>query len=148
MPVLVCPDCGAKNRVDERAERLQPVCGRCGARLSAAPAAPAAPVDITDATIDRLLNDAGDRPVLVDCWAAWCGPCRLIAPTIDQLAREANGQYLVAKLDVDANPRTANRYSIGSIPTLLIFRKGELAERLVGLRPKEQIAARLAAHGG
>jgi thioredoxin 1 len=82
-------------------------------------------------------------PVLLDCWAEWCGPCRMIAPVLDELAAEANGRYLIAKLDVDDNPRTAAQFDIRSIPTMLIFRDGALVDRIVGAQPKEAIAARL-----
>src|SRR5690242_6553480 len=110
MAVITCPNCGAKNRVDEqRAANLRAVCGRCGKPLVVPGAdGPASngsgkPVELTDATLERALSAAGDKPVLVDCWAAWCGPCRMIAPTIDQLAAESNGRWVIAKLDVDAN---------------------------------------------
>ena len=83
------------------------------------------------------------RPVLVDAWAPWCGPCRMIAPVIDQLASESQGRYKITKLNVDENPMTASRYQIASIPTLLIFRDGQLIDRLIGLQSKPAIAERL-----
>ena len=150
MSVVTCPNCGAKNRVDEtRAGRLQPVCGKCGEKLpvgSAAPASAAHPVTVTDATLPEELARAGGRPVLVDCWAPWCGPCRMIAPVMDQLAAESGGRYVVAKLNVDENPATANRFRIDGVPALLIFKDGNLVDKIVGLQPKHAIAARLAAH--
>ena len=85
--------------------------------------------------------------MLVDCWAAWCGPCRMLAPTVDALAAESGGRYVVAKLDTDANPGTASRYWIDALPTLLIFRNGKVVDRLVGLQPKPAIAAKLAVAG-
>ena len=145
MTIVTCPRCGAKNRVDEAKPDRTPVCGRCRTPLQSAPAAP---VEITDATFESALRDAGERPVLVDAWAAWCGPCRMIAPTIEQLAAESAGRWVVGKLDVDRNPATAQRYGISSIPTLLIFKRGELVEQLVGLQPKHAIAARLESHAG
>ncbi len=81
--------------------------------------------------------------VLVDFWAEWCGPCRRLAPTVDQLASDFDGRATVGKLDVDANPNVAARFQIRGIPTLLIFKNGELADTVVGLASKEDLAARL-----
>jgi thioredoxin len=103
------------------------------------------PIDVTDATFERDVLAASDgRPVLVDCWAPWCGPCRMVAPTIDQLAAESGGRYVVAKLNTDENPRTAGSLGINSIPALLIFRNRQLVDRMVGVQPKGAIAERLA----
>ena len=144
MAVVTCPTCGAKNRVDEgRAHSSRPVCGRCGTKLEAPSGGGGKPVAVTDATFADVVGDS--RPVLVDCWAPWCGPCRMIAPTLDQLAAESGGRYLVAKLNVDENPRTARHFMIESIPTLLLFKGGNLVERIVGLQPKQAIAQRLQA---
>jgi thioredoxin len=150
--IVTCPKCGAKNRVDERAaETRQPVCGRCGTKLpsSTGPATStdfSHPIEVTDATFDQVLAEAGNHPLLVDCWAAWCGPCRMLAPTIDALARESNGRWMLAKLDTDQNPQTSTRFNISSIPTLLIFKNGKLVDQLVGLQPKQAIEARLGRH--
>ena len=141
MPVVVCPSCGAKNRIDPaQAQSRQPVCGRCGAAL---PSTPTEPVNLTDAAFDSVVLSS-KTPVLVDCWAAWCGPCRMIAPVIDELAAESNGRYVVAKLNVDDNPAVAQRYQITSIPTMLLFSNGKMVDRIVGLQPKQALAARLA----
>jgi thioredoxin len=151
MATLVCPRCGAKNRVDETAaRRRQPVCGRCGAALrnpspSTADFDDGKPFVVTDSTFARAVLGAGSQPVLVDFWAAWCGPCRTLAPVLDQLAAEARGRYRVAKLNVDENKRTAAQFQIQGIPTLLIFKDGQLVDRLVGAHPKREIAARLEA---
>lgn len=153
MSVVVCGNCGAKNRVDERAAAAgrQPVCGACGRSLAGAGAGAAGgggkPLTVTDATFGRdVLEASRARPVLIDCWAAWCGPCRMIAPVMDELAAEAAGRYAVAKLNVDENRQTAAQFGIRSIPTLFIFKDGQLVERLTGAQPKSVIAARLAAH--
>jgi thioredoxin len=149
MPILTCPKCGAKNRVDDRAVRMQAVCGRCGTKLStAAPAANADdghPVTLTDATFDKTVLRTAGKPVLVDAWAPWCGPCRMVAPILDQLAAESAGRYVVAKLNIDENPRAAAKYDISSIPTLLLFKNGQLADKLIGVQPKPVIASRLEA---
>src|SRR5688572_8873842 len=153
MPITICPRCGTRNRVDERAGVLQPVCGKCGAKLDvtesvggpAAAAANGKPIEVSDDTLPKVLKEAGDRPVLVDSWAPWCPPCRAIASAIDQLARDSAGRYLVAKLNVDENQRTAAQFNIRSIPTLLIFKNGRLVDQIIGAQPKQAIAARLAA---
>ncbi|HEY0406372.1 MAG TPA: thioredoxin [Pyrinomonadaceae bacterium] len=149
MLIVACAKCGARNRVDEKAAvALRPVCGKCGAPLSVAASGAHAksgqPFTVTDATFEREVLSAGSVPVLMDCWAPWCGPCRMIAPLLDQLANESGGQYLIAKLNVDENQRTAAQFRVQSIPTLLIFKNGALVERFVGVQPKEILAARLA----
>jgi thioredoxin len=148
MAIIQCAKCGAKNRVDEKAAASQqPVCGKCGAALSVESGAgevdTSKPITVTDATFERDVLRAGNRPVLVDAWAPWCGPCRMIAPVLDKLAAESNGRYLIAKLNVDENPQTSARFGIQSIPTLLIFKNGALADRMIGVQSKEAIAARL-----
>src|SRR5215212_12120548 len=117
MAIVTCPKCGANNRVDEtRTAELQPVCGKCGTKLpvpgQAAAGSPAHPVTVTDDSFARDVLGAGAKPVLVDAWAPWCGPCRMIAPTLDQLAAESNGRYLIAKLNVDENQAIAAQYGI------------------------------------
>lgn len=144
MTILQCPSCGAKNRVDEqRARTTAPVCGKCGSKLILG-TDQGEPLEVSDDTMGDLLRSAGDRPVVVDCWAAWCGPCRMIAPTIDALARESSGRWVVAKLDVDRNPQTASQFRIDSIPALLVFKNGRLVDKMVGLQPKQAIESRLA----
>jgi thioredoxin len=97
---------------------------------------------VTDATFTADV-ERSPLPVLVDAWAAWCGPCRMLAPTIDELATELAGRVRVAKLDVDANPATASRFDIRSIPTLLVLVGGREVGRIVGVQPKPAIRARL-----
>ena len=165
MTIEVCARCGAKNRVNAgaaAAEGRQAVCGRCGAKLGGASgssggvrdasaervrAEASKPLTVTDASFERdVLRAAEGIPVLVDFWAAWCGPCRVVAPALDQLAAESGGRYLIAKLNVDENPQTAARFQIQSIPTMLIFKNGQLVDRAIGAQPKQALAARLAGH--
>jgi thioredoxin 1 len=103
------------------------------------------PVILTDATFDQVVNGSA-TPVLVDFWAPWCGPCRAVAPAVEQLAREFAGRAVVAKLNVDENPATAQRFGISGIPALLIFRRGQVAERLVGAQPASVLRQALARH--
>lgn len=135
-----CTNCGANNRVrPEAALQKQPVCGKCGATL---PAPSREPAIVTDANYASLV-EASPLPVLLDLWAAWCGPCRMIAPTIEGLARELAGKVLVGKLDVDANQRTAARFGVQGIPTLLILKKGREVDRIVGVQSRDAILQRL-----
>ena len=144
MQVAICNNCGSKNRADEtRLAAGEARCGKCGTRLET-PVFETKPVMITDETFQGEVIEAHGIPVLVDAWAPWCGPCRAIAPVLDQLAAESQGRYRIAKLNVDENPRTASQYQISSIPTMLIFKNGKLIDRLIGAQPKQTIATRLA----
>ena len=151
--IVSCQNCGVRNRVnDEAAGDRRPVCGRCGVPLSTDASSThtneTKPFAVTDQTFESEVLGAGGVPVLVDFWAAWCGPCRTIAPVLDELAAESGGRYRVAKLDVDANPVTASRFQVQSVPTLIIFKDGRAADRIVGLQPKQALAARLNAVAG
>lgn len=146
--LIPCSQCGAKNRVDPKAAQLQqPVCGKCGTLLDLSKAIPedsGKPIVVTDSSFSRDVVTASNRtPVLLDCWAPWCGPCRILAPVLDQLAAEAKGRYRIAKLNTDENPVTASHYQIRSIPSMLIFKNGQLVDQLVGVQPKQTIADKL-----
>lgn len=144
--VVVCSNCKAKNRVDEdRLATSEAKCGRCGQKLEGAASAAddSTPLVITDQTFESEVLAARGKPVLVDCWAPWCGPCRIIGPVMDQLAAESQGQYRIAKLNVDENPQVSSRFQIASIPTMLFFKDGRLVDRLIGVQPKQTIADRL-----
>ncbi len=100
------------------------------------------PVAISDRTFDTEVLQS-TTPVLVDFWATWCGPCKMIAPVLEEIAGEKDGQLKIAKLDVDQNPDTAQKFGVMSIPTLLLFKNGEEVSRIVGYRSKNQLVQQL-----
>ncbi len=97
---------------------------------------------VTDSDFDKEVINS-DLPVLVDCWAEWCGPCRMVGPIVDRLADEYAGKFKISKLDVDSNRETAVKYNIQSIPTMLIFVKGQVVDGLIGAHPEANIRAKL-----
>lgn len=99
-------------------------------------------VEVTDNTFEHEVLQS-TQPVLVDFWAVWCGPCRAVAPIVEEIASEYEGRLKVMKLDVDDNPRTASAYGVQSIPTLLVFKDGKPAERIIGAVPKKVITDKL-----
>lgn len=99
------------------------------------------PITLTDANFAEIINGPG--PVLVDFWAPWCGPCRMVAPTVEQLARDFQGRAVVGKLNVDENPRTAQQYQIMGIPALYIFKRGQVVDQMVGVQPATVLQQRL-----
>jgi thioredoxin 1 len=100
------------------------------------------PVEITDDNFElEVLNS--DKPVLIDFWAVWCGPCKIIAPIVEELATEYDGKVKVGKLDVDSNQQSSIKYGVRSIPTLLVFKDGELKETIIGAVPKKLIVEKL-----
>ena len=96
------------------------------------------PITVDDSNFDQMVLQA-ETPVLVDFWAAWCRPCLMVAPILEELAEEYSGKISVARMDVDQNPKTASRYHVMSIPTLLLFKKGEPVSHIIGFRPKEEL---------
>jgi thioredoxin 1 len=101
-------------------------------------------VEITDANFEQLIQS--DKPVLIDFWAEWCGPCRMVGPVVEELASEYEGRAIVGKLDVDANPQVSSKLGVRSIPTLLVFKNGQLIDKQVGAVPKHVLAQKLEAH--
>ena len=102
---------------------------------------PNTPLEVTDEDIDNAINRY--QTVVIDCWAPWCGPCRMVAPIIEELAKELQGKVVFGKLNVDENPHTSTKHQIMSIPTLLVFKNGNLIDRLVGAYPKEELKKKL-----
>jgi thioredoxin 2 len=138
--IVSCSRCGTKNRVPVHRWKDQPVCGKCGASLLSG--GPGKPVDVTDQSFSaEVLSYPG--AVLVDCWAPWCGPCRTLGPVLEELAGKYAGRVKIAKLNVDENPATAQRYGIRSIPTMIFFQNGSKVSTLVGAQPKQEIERRL-----
>jgi thioredoxin 2 len=142
-PILLdCPSCGATNRVpvEKIGAGRKPVCGRCKSPLRVPDTGQTS--DVTDASFASQIESAS-LPVLLDMWAPWCGPCRAIAPILDQLAAEMAGRVQFARMNVDDNPLTAERFRIQSIPALLILKSGHEVDRIVGMQPKAEIVRRL-----
>ncbi len=100
------------------------------------------PVAVNDADFNKEVLEA-DKPVLVDFWASWCGPCRMIAPILEEMAQEHQEKLKIVKIDIDANGQSAQKYGVMSIPTLILFKGGEAVERLVGYMPKAQIESKV-----
>lgn len=138
--MIRCPACGTANRVPwERVEAgFEPVCGRCKKPLPVSEK----PVTVTDATFAAEV-ERSPLPVLLDLWAPWCGPCKTMAPILEELAVELAGRVRVAKLNVDESPATAARFEVRGIPTLLAIKEGRELDRIVGVQPKSEIVRRL-----
>jgi len=139
--IIRCLACGTKNRMPEDRLHQQPLCGKCGIPIVISDDE-GHPVDITDETFSKeVLSYPG--PVLMDSWAPWCAPCRMVVPILEELASKYAGVVKIVKLNVDENPLTASKYKIQSIPTMLLFKGGSLVNRLVGALPKEEIERNL-----
>ena len=130
-----CPFCSTLNRVDLSRVADRPKCGECER-----PILLDRPMAVTDADLDRIIRDA-EVPVLVDFYADWCGPCKMMAPLLDEVARDRAGRVLVTKLDTDRNPQMAQKFGIRGIPTLIAFHNGEEVAREVGAVPKPRLEA-------
>lgn len=139
--VVTCEKCGARNRVVVGRQGAR--CGNCGAALQAIATTP---VELTDANFRSTVLEA-DLPVLVDLWAPWCGPCRMLAPTIEAVARRYAGKLLVGKLNTEDHQRTAASMQVTGIPTLVLFKEGRPIARQTGLMSPPQLDAWLRQNG-
>ena len=138
--IIRCSSCGAKNRIPVERAGESPKCGKCGASLKTEDVN--RPVNATDASFDKLVFGSA-LPVLVDCWAPWCGPCKAVGPVLDQLATEYKGRLKIVKVNVDENPGISQKYSISSIPTMFLVKQGKVVDQLVGALPKQELVKQI-----
>lgn len=137
MDIVICPNCKAKNRLKTPPKGQLPVCGKCGQHLPWL-------VKANDTTFATEIDAA--VPVLVDFWAEWCGPCRAIAPVLEDLSKELSGKLKIVKLNVDENPRTSEQFRVQSIPMLIVFKQAKPVDTFVGAMPKRAMLERLGPH--
>ena len=139
--IVACPFCATLNRVDLGRIADRPKCGNCGR-----PILLDRPLAVGDATLDGVLGGT-DVPVLLDCYADWCGPCKIMAPVLEEFARARQGEVVVTKLETDRNPTTARRFDVRAIPTLIAFRHGREVARRAGVIPRSELDALVALAG-
>jgi thioredoxin 2 len=135
--IVTCAQCGRANRIAFDALEKTTRCGQCHSAI----AAPDVPIEVEDASAFDAAAARSSLPLIVDFWAAWCGPCRMVAPELVRVAQSAAGRYLVVKVDTDRHTDLAARFRIRSIPTLAIVFEGRELERLSGVRPAQEIEA-------
>lgn len=136
--IIPCPSCGAKNRIPSARLLQHPRCGQCKAAMI-----PSAPVAVaSNAEFDEIVQGS-PLPIVVDFWAPWCGPCRVVAPELDKLAKAKSGNVLIVKVDTQANPEVAARFGIQSIPTFVRFDAGKETTRASGAMSATQLAGAL-----
>ncbi len=138
--IIKCPGCGSKNRVELDKVDKNPVCSKCKTPLPLGGS-----VDVSDADFNDVVLKSS-LPVLVDFWAPWCGPCRMVSPIVKELGAQYAGRLVVAKLNTDDNRQTAARFKIMGIPTLILFKDGQPVDQVVGAAPKPQIEQLIRKH--
>ena len=135
--VVACSNCSTKNRIPADKQHLGPKCGSCKASISLAGSA--VPVELDDATLAGFISQAS-KPVMVDFFSPTCGPCRMLAPTIDSMAKKFIGRIIIAKLDTSRNQMASAQYKINGVPTLLFFKNGALVDQKTGALPENDLA--------
>jgi thioredoxin 2 len=139
--IVICPKCGAKNRIPRSRTDKKAFCGKCHVYIDAG-SYEIHPISASDSSFSyEVLNYPGT--VLVDFWAPWCGPCRTMSPILDDIAVKYAGRLKVVKVNVDENPVTASRYGIRSIPSLVLFKKGNAIKSIIGAQPQEELERHL-----
>ncbi len=136
--LVVCPGCGAKNRIADNKRHLTAKCGKCGNRLLA----PANVVELNDQNFQEIVNNSS-LPVLVDFYSPTCGPCRSLAPIIDQLAGQYAGRAVICKLDTSRHQLSAGHFQVRGVPTLIFFKDGQQVDQVVGAVPPQELEQRL-----
>ncbi len=138
--VFACRNCGTKNRIPADKQHLGPKCGKCREGINLAGAA--VPVELDDSGFAGFISQAS-KPVMVDFFSPTCGPCRMLAPVIDSMAKKFYGRVIIAKLDTSRYQMTAAQYSIKGVPTLLFFKQGKLVDQVTGALPEQELTGLL-----
>ncbi|MFO7557594.1 MAG: thioredoxin [Desulfobacterales bacterium] len=138
-----CAECGTRNKIPEAKIGVRATCGKCKTEMNTEELLNDKPMVITAVNFNEKVIKS-PLPVLLDCWAPWCGPCKMMAPVMDELASEWKGRARVCKLEVDENPDVAARFRIQSIPTMIILDRGVEKETMIGALPKQQIKMKMA----